>query len=131
MDVWRRPSRLVLSWGGGHNDEPEGAWALVHRRVERVEEFVLFGAVPCMELVDDHRRGVEAVGDEAVCRDGAENPTVEGVADLVAANLEHVGERARLDKATSVLEDNACLIASSCGEDHVRLVRAGDELPER
>jgi hypothetical protein len=118
---------LVVAGGGDH--EPKRTWALVHGRVERVEELDLLARLPRVQLVDDHRRGVQAVGDEAVCGDRAQDATVQGVADLMPSHLQHVEKRARLDEAARVLEDDAGLVTSSGGEDDVRLVVCTDELP--
>jgi hypothetical protein len=84
-----------------------------------------------VQLVDDHRRGVEPVRDEAVRGDRAQDAAVSRVADLVPSDLEDVEKRPRFDKAAGILEDDPRLIAGSSGEDHVRLVRAGDELLKR
>ena len=71
------------------------------------------------------------MGDEAVRGDRPQDAAVQAVSDLVASHLEDVEKRPRLDEAACVLEDDAGLVASSGGEDHVRLVVCKDELPKR
>jgi len=52
-----------------------------------------------VQLVDHNRGRVEAVRNEPVRRHRPQQAAVRAVADLVAANLEQIEQRTRLDEA--------------------------------
>ena len=130
VDEQRAPV-LELAGSGEHRLEQLGEDALAghagRRDPEREgllagagagrERGVELGGLVGVELVDDVGRGVEAVLERGVGRQGAHDPAVAGALDRVPVGDEPVEqERAALDHAPGLPQDDAGLVAGGRGD---------------